>query len=537
MVSIIVPVYNTEKYIDRCIESLVNQTLKDIEIIIINDGSTDNSHEKCELWAKKDNRIIYYHKENEGKGPTRDFGIRKAKYNYITFTDSDDYRDTTSIEKLYNAIIKNGADVAVHDFYRVKIDSVTGKHELSRVKHWLFDDDVVVNRDIIFRGDVEFWAKLFKKELFAKNGIIVPNHAAEALSIMPLILACATKVVHVKEPLYYYWVNNQDSATNRFEIVESVLAGLGFLKKSFLSRKFFLLFETQLQRIAFIYIKNALNQANLMKKQVRFERYHKLHSDLLSFAAAEFSAKRLWGKTGFVIGSYSLRTVVNNANLELSQLKGHYQYSSLISIMSNRNQNLTAVSHHGNNYRNEMFKADIEKTAIQNICGEEKSDFLYIDFLEERYNIIDTGAGYLTASENFYESDLVQTIPCIILQRDSEKVTQIWQESCLQFISYVKEHYIPEQIILVKFKLSEYFGEYGPEELFPNIGEIRRINDILMYYYSFFEEHFKGIEVFNIEADKYYFSDKTFRYGCYPYHINDYVYTEIAWQLGNKPAA
>ena len=102
LVSIIVPVYNVEKYLEQCINSLINQTYEEIEILLINDGSKDNSGKICDEYKKKDKRIKVFHKENEGLGLTRNFGIERAKGKYMVFVDSDDYLSTTAIETLMN---------------------------------------------------------------------------------------------------------------------------------------------------------------------------------------------------------------------------------------------------------------------------------------------------------------------------------------------------------------------------------------------------------------------------------------------------
>lgn len=102
LISVIVPVYNVEKYLDRCIESIVNQTYQKLEILLIDDGATDCSGEKCDDWAKRDKRIKVIHKENEGVSSARNLGIEKATGKYIAFIDSDDYVVSEYIEKLEN---------------------------------------------------------------------------------------------------------------------------------------------------------------------------------------------------------------------------------------------------------------------------------------------------------------------------------------------------------------------------------------------------------------------------------------------------
>ena len=118
-VSIIIPVYGVEKYVERCLKSIINQTLKDIEIIIVNDDSKDNSMRICERYANIDKRIKIYNKQNEGLGLTRNYGIEKANSKYIAFLDSDDYVDEDYYEKLYDKIMKENADVCFSSKKRV----------------------------------------------------------------------------------------------------------------------------------------------------------------------------------------------------------------------------------------------------------------------------------------------------------------------------------------------------------------------------------------------------------------------------------
>ena len=110
-VSIVIPVYNAEKYLVKCLESVVNQTLKNIEIIIIDDGSSDSSSEICEEYATKDNRIIYYKKENEGLAAARQDGIERANGEYVGFVDSDDWLELNMYERMYDEASKENADI------------------------------------------------------------------------------------------------------------------------------------------------------------------------------------------------------------------------------------------------------------------------------------------------------------------------------------------------------------------------------------------------------------------------------------------
>ena len=117
LISVIVPIYKVEKYLDRCVESIVNQTFSDIEIILVDDGSPDNCGKMCDEWAKKDARIKAFHKENGGLSDARNFGIEHSTAEFLIFIDSDDFIEPQMLEVLYGLITEHGADVAVCGLY------------------------------------------------------------------------------------------------------------------------------------------------------------------------------------------------------------------------------------------------------------------------------------------------------------------------------------------------------------------------------------------------------------------------------------
>lgn len=113
-VSVVVPVYNVEPYLDRCVESIVNQTYKNLEIILVDDGSPDGCPALCDEWAKKDARIRVIHKQNAGAGMARNTGIEQATGEYVFFFDADDYVDLTTVEKCVESAVENGSDVVLY---------------------------------------------------------------------------------------------------------------------------------------------------------------------------------------------------------------------------------------------------------------------------------------------------------------------------------------------------------------------------------------------------------------------------------------
>ena len=137
-VSVIVPVYNVEKFIDKCLNSLVNQTLKEIEIIVVNDGSPDNSQKIIDEYVKKyPDKIKSFIKENGGQGSARNMGMEKAVGEYISFVDSDDWLDLDTLEKMYFLAKKDKSDIVICDmvdhysYYTILLDTSTRQRECS----------------------------------------------------------------------------------------------------------------------------------------------------------------------------------------------------------------------------------------------------------------------------------------------------------------------------------------------------------------------------------------------------------------------
>ena len=119
-ISVIVPIYNTEKYLARCIESILCQTYTNLEIILVDDGSTDKSGDICDFYARKDNRVKVVHKENGGAAAARNFALNMVTGQYIGFVDSDDYTDIEMYQKLYEKAKQENADIVVCGYYGVQ---------------------------------------------------------------------------------------------------------------------------------------------------------------------------------------------------------------------------------------------------------------------------------------------------------------------------------------------------------------------------------------------------------------------------------
>lgn len=205
-ISIIVPVYNTEKFLEKCLNSLINQTLKDIEIICINDGSTDNSLQILKKFANKDKRIQIINQTNSGPSIARNIGIKKAKGEYIGFVDSDDWVDSNFFEQLYVNVKKNNADIGVAGIKRVR--SYKWKY------HIKLDKEKVINEinekfQICDVPDKCYPVnKIYKlAELQKLNINFEPNVYFEDRLFTAQVLINLKTLVTVPNTYYNYWTN------------------------------------------------------------------------------------------------------------------------------------------------------------------------------------------------------------------------------------------------------------------------------------------------------------------------------------------
>lgn len=202
MISIIVPVYNVEKYFDKCMESLLGQTYEDFEIIVINDGSTDGSADLCDQWAKKDNRIRVFHQENKGLSAVRNRGLELAQGEYIAWVDSDDYVDTFYLEKLLKAYESTGADMVMCSF-STDTDGVvkhTGEN-LFRAEE--IDRQTFLERLYVHGLYSVVWNKLLPKTAYQEVRFPI-GRVFEDSSVMRQLAMNCTKIVIIEDPLYFY---------------------------------------------------------------------------------------------------------------------------------------------------------------------------------------------------------------------------------------------------------------------------------------------------------------------------------------------
>ena len=215
-ISVIVPVYNVEHYLERCLESITNQTYRNLEILIINDGSTDGSLEICQKYSEIDSRIIIITQENQGCSVARNLGLSMATGDFISFVDSDDYLDPTMLEELYLLLKRYGADISMCSFKYVNTGDIDYERPISSVVDGVLSGHAILTEHMFSCRSTQIywtvvWNKLYKRCVF--DGVEFPaDYSMQDLYIMPMIMDKCETIACTSKKLYFY-VQQKNSTT------------------------------------------------------------------------------------------------------------------------------------------------------------------------------------------------------------------------------------------------------------------------------------------------------------------------------------
>lgn len=224
-VSVIVPIYNVEKYLERCIKNILNQTFAEIEIILVDDGSTDSCSQMCDEFANRDSRIVVVHKKNEGLGYARNSGLQIARGEYVAFIDSDDYIDENFFEELYKNA--NDADLVMTGYRDVDNNGeIIQTHNICNVKTELTDKEII---DTLFyntigniNGNIEYgfsvWKAIYKRDIFYRNDIKFCSErefiSEDYIFQLDFIPKCQKAVLI--NTTYYNYCKNEQSLSRKY---------------------------------------------------------------------------------------------------------------------------------------------------------------------------------------------------------------------------------------------------------------------------------------------------------------------------------
>ncbi|GAB6168244.1 glycosyltransferase family 2 protein [Clostridium carnis] len=278
MITVIVPVYNVQKYLSKCIDSIINQTYRDLEIILVNDGSTDISGEICDKYKLKDDRIRVIHKKNGGLSEARNAGLDVAKGDYIAFLDSDDWVDKELYDTLYKLSTKYNSDISICNFKYCHNE----EEKLNNSYKEIVYSNIDAMKQIYDKNYIQIivaWNKLYKREIF--NDLRYPKgkiHEDEFLT--PIILYKANKISYIEKELIYYRqtpnsIMNREFNITRLDYLEALDNRINFFKSNNLNYLYKQTVATKVSILIKFYYK--VKESNIDNK---FQVMEKLNNDL-----------------------------------------------------------------------------------------------------------------------------------------------------------------------------------------------------------------------------------------------------------------
>lgn len=469
-VSVIVPVYNVEDYLERCLRSVTSQTYKELEIIIVNDGSTDGSREICRHWAALDERITLVEQENKGLGPARNIGIKKASGEYIAFIDSDDWWEVNAVEELMKAAIENEADIVYMNFYYSELDDASGKLiEREFVQYCLFDGVRSIEEmpELLFQSDMRMWSRLLRRKLFTDNNIYMPPHPYEDFPTLPLLLLKANRICQVHKPLYHYFYKREGNLTGNIQNYKYIALGIQELFQNFQKLGYLEQYGDRLSEYTYELVKGTIDDIF-----VKFSDKKKYHFFAIPFW--EILEKSCPGKLvlkkekSFLFGSRSGESICKRFLFE-EQIIG----------------------------RHNLYVEKIQNDEINKIC---EAKYIFVDFL---------GQGFHVSDVKYIEKQLCQIIDILEQYKMADKVI-------LLKLYYTEEHGIHRNIC----------------RKHENIDKIRSVNRFLEKYYERFEAAMNGkIKAIIKFSEIFNYTYEHTKEGCFPWYYNGEFHKKAAKKI------
>jgi glycosyltransferase involved in cell wall biosynthesis len=331
LISLIVPVYNISKHLERCITSIINQSYKHIEIILVDDGSTDTSGQICDRYREKDSRITVVHQTNKGLSGARNAGLSIMRGDYVGFVDGDDFIDTFMYETLLKAIIAHEADVVQTGFHHADehgniIDTVTFKEasylNANEMFHARFKENNI---------HVGVWTKLYKNEIFKKIRFF-EGYVFEDYAILPNILNECKKFVVIEGAFYNYASNPTgiSSAAANLTVIKSrlktplyVLQCLEKINKNFIEYGYLYICESSIKGYCKIKettkIDTETKKEYIEKLRAQYEKYFELYKNDSSIKKQKVSRRIKWHL--FSSTPYLVYLIITFKNLSRRSIK------------------------------------------------------------------------------------------------------------------------------------------------------------------------------------------------------------------------
>ncbi len=527
-VSVVVPVYNVERYLERCVESIRNQSYRNLEIILVDDGSPDGCPELCDKLAELDNRIRVIHQSNIGLGATRNRGLLEASGEYISYVDSDDWIDRKYVESYVEEIETWNADfVASNSFYRIFDNQQTICRSLPAGEYTGEDRKEI----LMLGGLVSMCMKLFRREWLIKNRLLQPEiYTYEDWGTYPNVVCTAAKVYVLDQPHYCYTVAREGCITTGSEkrllqgFEQTISFMLNFMKQS-------LLWDRNRSKLKYYCMKDYYMRCRLNRQSGNRDAAEILKRIRDSVLRQEFGYLNLEQKKYIVFGSFSLRWEVQKGCLVWNEKDSHFCFSSIISTFS-RPMDCDVI--HENIFRQQQVKQEMQSTFLKEIERADESSVVFLDFMEERFHLLEILPDtYITESDAFSETNLQEISYIRKVQNESDSYMVLWKKACDCLIALLKRCLKQEQVVIVKNRMALQYGDFVKTEFFAGKEELFRINQRLEEMEKYFCDRMPGVVQLEVNEDLL-FTDPGLIYGCKPEYLNEAAYVKIGYEMFDK---
>ncbi len=568
MISVIIPLYNVEKYMDRCLNSVVNQTFKNLEIILINDGSTDRTLQKCFEWQQYDNRIRVINQENQGQGKARNHGIGSATGEYLAFIDGDDWWELEAMQKAHQRMLETDAEVVIFDTVCIDYfnDKVTGSTAIKNQFNIKEITNVTEDPSLIYKISGVLWDKLWKRECFVKTPM--PGYPFEDEYIVNILLSNVNRISQIKESLYYYIARKESTVFNKRSLIG--------LERAFIDiRDFYNIQNKPKYFYDMIRIKAMVVYQNILRNLYRVcteDEIVSLQKDAEQYLNKEFPLRKVEIQTSvMLIGSYNLRAIMKRIDAACDSKIVDFSRSSVISFMQPGMVNLAYDFQ--NKYQENMWNKELSRLAGYTLeQGTVNCKYAVLDFLEETKGIIEIDHQYMTYFPEIEEKLIEDGIKYRRIEFLSEEFFVLWKQFIAQFVKGLERNFVPKQIILMYNYLNEYkidikdlkkradihvvnwndilmtdefdvwiarkrnsedlyFGNLGYErDYYDGLPEILKKNQRLREMYDYFIHLYPNTQVLRI-PEEYYGTDQFYAFGVSPENMNEAYYLQAADQI------
>ena len=538
-ISIIIPIYNTANYLDQCLYSIVNQTTKDMQIILINDGSTDNSGEICHRYQELDSRILYIESENEGQGKARIKGISVADAEYIMFVDSDDFLELDAVEHFLEYAAANDADICDFNYY---IYDNAQSRDVSTVRHEVKYKGAVnvdTHPEVLSEMSPILCSKIIKKNLITNNKVTMGNYMCEDAVFLAQLYLYANRICQLNYAGYHYRAKREGNiSTNTDRYLEINIAVEELVKKIKESEYWDKNWSSIFQIIINLY-RDILFRVNGIRNQygvINQEKYSYFLEQFYLMLDKYFSNKiylSLLKKKYMVFGSYNLRATIQYMLLDNRNLIKDYSASSIESAVSNDCSSYFSddYSFTENEYRKRLVRQDIRKDFFKDI-NKLKPDILIIDLLDEVFELNLIKKDYIYTNSDYIPKYFDSLLP---LEKKisflAPEKDPFFFESASRFCELLNQTGT-DIIVVENYLCDKHSSTFDSNDKFACNDYIRKVNDKLQKYYSFIESKLNSPTIIRKDnLTQYRFTHDECQFGCVPYFYNKVYYHKIALEI------